>query len=204
MDEEYLKLFSQISKEDTDDEDISDSRTDYSQFENLSKPNPQNNMLKETPNTSYFQQYNMNETPDVSQYKIEENLNDGWDMNFQFETRINGEVVKDSPAPAAPPRFNRRQAADPNGLNKYLEEENLNEVYRPEKEKSINEVISEQNELVGPVNEDLSDVAVVSVALFEKINNKAFLGLAGTVNITKLQGGALEGDNTTTLKGVNW
>ena len=125
----------------------------------------------------------LNETPDMSQYEINENLNDGWDVNFQFETRMNGEVL-DPSAPPAAPVFNRRQAAaDPNWLNQYLYE-NLNEVYKEPLQQT-----QPLNDLAGPVNESLTDADVVSVALFEKINSRAFMGLASSVDVNKLQGG---------------
>lgn len=180
MDEEYLKLFSQINgdsnpEKNEDDTKFSD-RVDYSQFENLSKP--RNNQFER-----------LNETPDVSKFQINENLNDGWDRNFQFqfETRINGELMSSTPPPA--PTFTRKRQSfdDPNGLNKYLIEENLNEVYKNPMQDMhvIKEVMS--HDLTGPhLTESFDEVGIVSVELFNRINSKAFLSLAGSVDIKKL------------------
>ena len=178
MDDEYLKIFSQISKGESNPEKEQQpiqERPDYSQYENLSRPR--------------INQYEMlNETPDLSRYQINENLNDGWNIDFQFETRINGVPLNDNSYPA--PAFNRRQnIPDPNGLNKYLGE-NLNEVYHEQEVlQPINEVVKFDSDLVGPINENLNELAVVSVELFNKINSRAFMGLASTVDIHKLQGG---------------
>lgn len=113
MDKDYLKLFENMEDKNNKDE-----------FK----------MIKETPD---FQNYNnapsLNETPDVSKFNINQNLNDGWGVNFdvQFETRINGEVQRSNNI-YEQRRSRRRNNVneDLNGLNKYLEEDNLNEVIR--------------------------------------------------------------------------
>lgn len=58
MDEEYLKLFKNIQDEE--------------------KPKKEKlELIKETPNYSNYQSESLNETPDISKYKMNENLNDG-------------------------------------------------------------------------------------------------------------------------------
>ena len=74
MDEEYLKLFGKQKPE--QEENLNETKQTW---ENLSKPRQQN------------QWQNINETPDLSQYNINENVNDGWGtLDVQIETRVNG------------------------------------------------------------------------------------------------------------------
>ena len=113
--------------------------------------------LNETP--KYGRNYeNLNETPDLSQYRIDENCNDGWNLDVQIETRINGEIVRNND-PYQPIR--KRNRPDPNGLNQFMDD-NLNEVFRSPEISNVNEVVSH----------DLFSASVVSTELFEKVNQK--------------------------------
>ena len=143
MNEEYMKLFNKIQENKEDDE---------------LKP------LNETPN--YGDMPSLNETPDLSQYQINENVNDGWDSNFvQFETRING--ISQNQQPQNQQIRKKRSDLDLNGLNQFLPEENLNEVF----------FNKQQENLTGPINEKFEDVGIVSVEMFERINEQALIPL---------------------------
>jgi len=67
--DEYLKLFQKVQKDNPQ--------------ENLNKPNnPYGQPIRETQNNKWGP--SLNETPDVSKYKMNENLNDGWNLDLQF------------------------------------------------------------------------------------------------------------------------
>ena len=103
-------------------------------------------------------------------YQIKENVNDGWgNLDIQIETRINGVPQNNNPYQQQPRR--NRNKYDPNGLSQYIDDENLNEVYR---QPITQQPIIEHQ----PILESLQNVDVVSVALFEKINEQAFVSLS--------------------------
>ena len=155
MDEEYLKLFEQINKQDN---------------------NQQNQMLKETPN--YNNMPNLNETPNTKQYSRNENLNDGWgNLDFQIEKRING-VPQQNNNPYQQQRRRNRPLNDPNGLFQYMDDENLNEVYRQPTPIQITHPVADTTQLI---LENIQNVDVVSVELFNKINESAFISLSKTI-----------------------
>ena len=143
LNEDYLNLFRNI-QENKEEEEL--------------KP------LNETP--QYGDLPSLNETPDVSSYQIQENVNDGWDPNYvEFETRING-VVQNSHNQN--PIRKKKKDLDPNGLNQYLAEENLNEVVRTQSTPTLTDPQPTGN---------FQEVEVVSVEMFEKINKQALIPL---------------------------
>lgn len=150
-DEEYLKLFKKVNADD----------------------NSGYQSLNEKPNYNQYLNQKINETPDVSMYRIDENLNDGWgNLDFQIETRVNGVPVQRQQNNSPFQRRQRKMENDINGLGQYLDNENLNEVYRQPVMQPLNDPIVQIIDT--PVNENLQDVEVVSVELFNKINEKAF------------------------------
>jgi hypothetical protein len=161
-DEEYLKLFEQINKQ------------------------PKEQMLRETPD--YNNMPNLNETPNTRQYNINENVNDGWgNLDIQIETRVNG-VQQQSNNPYQQPR-RRQPMNDPNGLAQYMDDDNLNEVYRqpqvvPQPVQPIQEVV--QTPELPSLNENFNTVDVVSVELFERMNQYFFVSMIKTNEFNQL------------------
>jgi hypothetical protein len=134
MDQEYLNLFKNVNND-----------------KSLGKP------LKEK---NYNNLPSLNETPDVSQYQINENLTDGWDIQFETETRIDGVVQNNNPH--VQQRTRRKNLnEDLNGLNKYMDDEHLHKPVN-----SVNEVVN------------LKDTDVVSLAMFESMRKNAMMSLA--------------------------
>lgn len=132
MNDEYLRSFMQVQ-------------------ENESKLES----LNEVPNWNNLE--SINETPDLSQYEINENLNDGW--NIDCEVRVNGERLENSNPYIQQQK--RKRKNDPNGLNSFMED-SINEVYQ---QNTITPSVS--------VNGSFKDVDVVSWDLFENINHQA-------------------------------
>ena len=153
MNEEYLKAFQQVQENNSNKEELKS--------------------LNETP--QYENMESINETPDLSQYQMNENINDGWDVNC--EIRVNGVVQHNNPYV----KQNRRKKTinDANGLNQFIDEDNLNEVI------SVNPIQSHSSQ--GPQNQRFEDVDVVTWEMFESINSKAF-GQLGDVYKHKLNG----------------
>lgn len=148
--EEYLNLFKKVNQENQ-------------QFQNLNEVN------------NYQQYQRLNETPDLSQYKIQENVNDGWGgVDFGVEVRVNGQPTQREYQRqfGAPQRRNRGGGL--NGLDQYLDDD-INEVYRPKN------IPQPQPQPIQPpiIPQNISDVEVVSLELFESINQRAMLSLAG-------------------------
>jgi hypothetical protein len=141
--EEYLKLFNNVEKKDDKEEMKLLKNENYINFENLN----------ETPN--YDNLPKLNETPDVSQFNMNENLNDGWDIEVQFETRMNG--VK--------------QPSNP-----YNQQKSLRTI--EEKEQNLNEVLREKNQqyLNEQINTEVEDV--VSVEMFNNMRMSSMNMLA--------------------------
>jgi hypothetical protein len=148
--EEYLKLFENVNNQNQNLNETSK----YDDYKNMN--------LNETPNYNQYQ--SLNETPDVSQFKIDENLNDGWNLDVQFETRINGELQNpNSIYEQKRRRYNKSN--DLNGLNQYLEDENLNEVYRNNSTQTLNESIN-------------TDCDVVTLDMFNNMRKNSMLAVA--------------------------
>ena len=152
MDKEYLKLFKKVEENTDNNEELQS--------------------LNETP--QYGDLELINETPDLSQYEINENVNDGWTSNLDMDIRIDG--VKQSSNPYIQQNRQRKTINDPNNLNQYIQDENINEVI------SYNQT---QNMNLQGLQENFKDVEVVSWELFENINNKAMSQL-GQVCKSKL------------------
>lgn len=151
---------------------------DEQEYLNLFKKTQSDNQwgsLNETPKYDNFER--LNETPDVSKYTSNEQINDGWSNEmFVVETRVNGIPQSQNPNyNSHSKRANRLN--DPNGLGQYLDDENINEVYR---NPVVQQPIVQAVVPTGPVLEHLQDVDVVSVELFNQINEKAFTSLTRT------------------------
>ena len=150
MDEEYLKLFGPNQN----------NRHQEQQWENLnSKPGQQWEKLNETPNNN--------------QYNINENLNEGWGtLDVQIESRVNG-IQQNQRQPYYGNRRRRGGLNGPNlnGLDAFLDDdEDLREVVKTPK---LNEIMSPPQ-----ISQNISDVDIVSIDLFESVNTNALLTLA--------------------------
>jgi len=134
--EEYLKIFHNIEK---------------------------SNNLNETHQQEQWE--SLNETPDVSQYKIDENLNGGWGTeDFQIESRINGIKQQSYNNPYQQQR-KPKKSQNLNGLDQFIDEEdNLNEVIK-------------HSEVNTDFNENIAEQDVVTVEMFERMNNNGLISL---------------------------
>jgi hypothetical protein len=151
--EEYLKLFNNI--------------------DNISLNETQNHEeLKSLNSNTHNNWSSINETPNLSDYKIDDNINSGWSNNeFQIESRINGIKQNNNNHYNSPHQHRNkrnRNKLDLNGLNQFIDDDDdLNEVYQQPKISDTPPVI----------NESIEDVDEVSVELFEKMNANAMLTL---------------------------
>jgi len=136
-------------------------------FENINKNNSKENwqQLNETPNHTENNWQQLNETPKYN-YNINENINDGWDNNIQIETKINGVQVRTNQSNQMINARMNYKKEDLNGLNQFVDDDNINEVYQQPKIPKIPQV-----------TEKIEDQEVVSVELFEKMNQHAMLSL---------------------------
>ena len=141
--EDYLNLFKKIQEQE-----------DESQ-------NPELHSLNDTPN---FDEYGNPEVKNFSQYQnlnevqrtpdINESVNDAWSQNIEIETRVNGQVVRRGNANPDP--YVQRQKPvnrGNNGLDQYLQEDNLNEVVR-NRQNINNNLTNVQNEVNSEGNID--------------------------------------------------
>jgi len=152
--EEYNQLFNDIQKKEQNGFGVSENHIP-------NNTNNQNQMLTETPNyASYNNTNSLNETP-TQQYDMDKNINDGWNQNFQFETRVNGEVINNQINGNY--QYQRKQKEDLNGLNQFVDE-NINEIYKAPLEPT-------------QINEKIEDQDVVSLDFFNKIGQNAMLTL---------------------------
>ena len=162
-DEEYKKLFIDVQQKEQQGFGVSENNIPQHQ-------NPYNN-INETFNNPQWQQ--LNETPDVSQYKIDENINGGWGTNeFQVETRVNG-VKQNQNTPFQHQQRRKSKSQDLNGLEQFLvgdEEQNLNEV--------VKQPLPTQIETPQP---NIEDVDIVTVEMFEKMNQRGLLDLHNNI-----------------------
>jgi hypothetical protein len=119
----------------------------------------------------------LNEVNDLQKYKINENINDGWDNNFEVETRVNGIVQRNNADPYNQQMKRNVPVVPNNGLEKYMigDEEDLREIYD-------NKVIRLQDTVPGNTNENVNDVDVVTVEMFEKMSYQALAPLAPKIN----------------------
>ena len=95
-------------------------------------------------------------------------MNGGWGTDeFQVETRINGVQQPNQNSIHQHQNRRNRNKPDLNGLNQFIDDDDLNEVYKQPKMENI----------PPSVNEHLEDQDIVSVELFEKMNANAMLTL---------------------------
>ena len=167
MDEDYLKLFKQQTEQ-KEDENLNETK--QNPWEQVQRP--QQNQWEQLHKSRQNQQWqNINETPDVSQYNVNENVNDGWGtLDVQVETRVNGVVQNNKPNNHHGTIRRKPQQADPNGLNQFIDEsEDLREVV---KQPQV------QQQTPPPPVQSVKDVDVVSVDMFENMNSNAMLSFA--------------------------
>ena len=155
--EEYRQLFEDVRKKEQEGFGVSENNIPQNQ-------NPYNN-LNEVYGSNTQQLQSLNETPDISQYRIDENINGGWGTNeFQVETRVNGVPQQNSPYQHQQRRKAKTQ--DLNGLEQYLigdEEDNLNEIVQ-HNDISIKDI-------------DTSKSDVITLEMFEQMRANAMLSL---------------------------
>lgn len=168
-DPEYLKLFKNVNKK--EDENLNEKKQDFSQYENLSKKN-------------YDGFQRLIETPQHN-YNISENLNDGWKDEFTIEVRANGVTQKPNTPFQMPTK--KYQKSDPNGLNQFIDEdEDLREIYKPAIPQPQ---VTRTGGIPQPmnINEKLTEVDVVTLEMFERINNAAFITLANSKGLAEIK-----------------
>jgi hypothetical protein len=158
MDEEYLNLF----KKTQNDENLNETTQNQNQYENLQKREEQWQNLNEV-------------QQDARRYQTNENLNDGWgNLDIQIETRRNGVPQQRQEQQLQPnSRRHRNAGQNLNGLDQFLDEEDLREVVKQPKPVEKQPVILEP-----PRVENIKDADVVSVEMFENMNSNALLTLA--------------------------
>lgn len=151
MDEEYLKLFKKQQGENLNEKIQTDN-------ENLQKQDPWQklNEVQQDP-----QKYNLNET-----------VNDGW-SNLQIETKINGVPQQNTQQLQPNSRRHKNVGQNLNGLDAFLDEEDLREVVKqPKVDKGPAEIMAP------PLVENVKDADIVTVEMFENMNSNALLTLA--------------------------
>jgi len=154
--EEYRQLFEDVRKKEQNGFGVSENNIPQNQ-------NPYNNINEVYGEQNQYQ--SLNETPDVSQYKIDENLNGGWGTNdFQVETRVNGVPQQNSPYQHQQRRKPKSQNL--NGLEQFLIED---------EDENLNEVMQHNDVSINPIEQ--SDPDVITVEMFEQMNTNAMLSL---------------------------
>jgi len=132
--------------------------------------NPEQQNLNETKQQEQWQ--SLNETPDVSQFKIEENVNCGWGTeDFQIESRINGvqQQRNSNPFQHQQRRKPNRGGQNLNGLDQFIDDDdNLNEVVQQQKPTTSTS---------SDFTEKIEDQDIVSVEMFERMNNNGLMTL---------------------------
>ena len=106
----------------------------------------------------------INETPDTTQYE-----------NFHIEKRVNGVPQQNNNPYGGGNRRRNRGGQNLNGLDQYMDDDdNLNEVVRQHRpQPQVQTPV-----LTPPPVQNVNDVDVVSVAMFENMNSNALLTLA--------------------------
>lgn len=152
MDQEYLDLFKK------------------SQCESLNEKtqNPYEKLQKQKEE----QWQRLNEVQqDPQKYKTNENVNDGWgNLDIQTETRINGVPQQNNQQLQPNYRRHRNVGKNLNGLDQFLDEDDLREVVKQPK--------PVEQTLTPPTVDNVQEADVVSVEMFEKMNSNALLTLA--------------------------
>jgi len=155
--EEYKKLFEDVRKKEQQGFGVSENNIPQHQ-------NPYTN-INEVYGSQPQQYQSLNETPDVSQYKIDENLNGGWGTNeFQVETRING--VEQQNSPFQHQQRKKPKSQDLNGLEQFLV---------GDEDKNLNEVVQHNDASIKPVDDSDSDV--MTLEMFKQMSTNAMLTL---------------------------
>jgi len=132
MNENYLNLFKKIQEQ--------EDEVQNQEIQNLNEtPNFNDYGNPEVKNFSKYQNLNeVQRTPDIN-----ESVNDAWSQNIEIETRVNGQVVRRGNTNPDP--YTQRQRGN-NGLEQYLQEDNLNEIVR-NKQNVNNNLTNVQNEV---------------------------------------------------------
>lgn len=140
-------------------------------FQNIENNNYNNQNLNETSKNDSFE--NLNEI-NINNYKLDEQLNDGWNINdFKIESRVNGVLQqKNSNSNSNPYQHQRRRnSLNLNGLDQFIDDgdddkQNINEVYGNKKSINI------ENEQI-----NINNIDVVTIEMFEKMNTTGLLSL---------------------------
>ena len=155
LSEDYLKLFQNTQK--SQSEEIKPIN-EVGRYDNMPK---------------------LNEVSNLDQYKINENVNDGWSNQFEIETRVNGQIQRNNSDPYKQ-QMRRNNPVSNNGLEKYLvgDEDDIRETYN-------NKIIRQENNNISTninMNESFNNAEVVSVELFERVNYQVLAPLAPKFN----------------------
>lgn len=161
MSEDYLKLFQNIQN---------------SPNESYIKPKKEELKPINEGGGRYDNLQNINEVNNVQQYQINENVNDGWNNQFEIETRVNGVVQRNNSDPYNQ-QMKRKNIVSNNGLEKYLvgDEDDMRETYRPQ-------VIIQQDIIQNTPTKNLNDVEVVSLEMFERMSQMALTPLKSKID----------------------
>lgn len=133
--------------------------------------------LKETQNCGFSpKEDNLREIFDLSKYKIDENIDEVKNQfDTSFEIKINGQTVQsinEQPRYGNSYRRQKYSRPDPSGLDGFDDDDddyrNLNEVYRS----------PVQSVPIPNPMQVVEDLNVVSLAMFEAMNTRFFMGLA--------------------------
>ena len=159
--EEYRRLFTDVQEKEQNGFGVSENNIPQQQtpYQNLNEINNQNQWQR------------LNETPDVSQYQIDENVNGGWGTNdIQVETRVNGIEQQHNTSPFQQRRRNPRGGKNLNGLDDYIDDDI-----------SLNEVIKQPTQIINETQPNVDDVDVVSIEMFESMNQRGLMNLHSNI-----------------------
>lgn len=122
------------------------------------------NLFKNQQEANQNEWENINETPDYSSYN--DDVNETFDnFDFQIETKINGVNVSPTQQLTPNSRNFNINSKNLNGLDQFSDKDDLRENYRYKQQHNIQKT------------ENINDVGVVSVEMFEKIITNTFLTL---------------------------
>jgi hypothetical protein len=162
MDQKYLDLFKQ--NENNKKENLPKiNKKEQNSWENI-------NEVDQSWNSNNKNSWkNINEVQDYQQYKTNENINDGWgNIDIQVETRING-VNQNNNQLQPNSRRHKNIGQNLNGLDDFIDNDLREVVKQPKPIKQI---------MTPPIIENINNVDIVSIEMFEKINTNALLTLA--------------------------
>lgn len=184
MDRDYLNLVNNINKNkgsaivndqnnqhqqqnsNRRDQMINSNQGDYNNYPSLNASKNNNQFQNYNLNNNNFNNSNnLNETP-VHNFDINENVNDGWNNDFEVEVRKNG-VKQERTRPFQQQKKRRKtQNNDPNGLNKFLQEDDLNQ----NQQQMVNENVN-------------MNTNVVTVDMFNKARRNSMLTIAQKIGV---------------------